>query len=375
MKYYIIAGEASGDLHASNLIKELKKTDPNPNIRAWGGDLIEKEGIKVVKHFRDLAFMGYVDVLMNIRTILRNMKFCKEDILAFKPDALILVDYPGFNLRIAEWAKKHGIKVFYYISPTVWAWKEHRVENIRRDVEKLYAILPFEKPFYAKHNIDIEYVGHPLLDAFQNNLNTYGKKEDFLKENNLDARPIVAVLPGSRKGEIKYMLPEFVKVSKHFPEFQFVIAGAPSLDEKLYLKYMPAMDMKIIYGKTYQLLNFSFAGLITSGTATLETALFNVPQLVCYKGNPISFAIVKSLVMKNLKYISLVNLILDKPILNELIQNEMNEKKIVEEFLPILRDSPKRNSILEGYEEVRSILGGGGASKRIAENIYQKIKQ
>ena len=374
MKYYVIAGEASGDLHASNLIRELKKTDPESVFRAWGGDLIEKQGVQVVKHFRDLAFMGYVDVLMNIRTILKNMRFCKEDILHFKPDALILVDYPGFNLRIAEWAKKNKIRVFYYISPTVWAWKEHRVENIRRDVDTLFTILPFEKPFYAKHNINVEYDGHPLLDAFENNKDSYGSPIDFRKENDLDERPIVAVLPGSRVGEIKYMLPEFVKVSQHFKEFQFVIAGAPSLDETLYRKYMPNKEMKIVFGKTYQLLNFSFAGLITSGTATLETALFNVPQLVCYKGNAISFAIVKSMVMKNLKYISLVNLIMDKPILNELIQGEMHEKNIIHHLTPLLKESNERNQILKGYEETRKILGGSGTSARVARKIFKSIQ-
>ena len=373
MKYYVIAGEASGDLHASNLIREIKKTDPNPVFRAWGGDLIESQGIKIVKHFRELAFMGYVDVLMNIRTILRNMRFCKTDILEFNPDALVLVDYPGFNLRIAEWAKKQGIRVFYYISPTVWAWKEHRVENIRRDVEKLFVVLPFEKPFYAKHNIEVDYEGHPLLDAFENNRNTYGSRDEFLRVNKLDTRPIVAVLPGSRKGEIKYMLPEFIKVSKHFPDFQFVIAGAPSLDESVYLKYMADNDMKIVFGKTYQLLNFSYAGIITSGTATLETALFNVPQVVCYKGNPISFAIVKSMVMKNLKYISLVNLILDKPILTELIQDNMKEEEIVKQLSLLLKDSAERKSMLLGYEEARNLLGGNGASKRIAEKLYQYL--
>ncbi|MFN5459622.1 MAG: lipid-A-disaccharide synthase, partial [Bacteroidota bacterium] len=366
MKYYVIAGEASGDLHASNLIKELKKVDTEAEFRAWGGDQIEKQNIKVVKHYRELAFMGYVDVLMNIRTILRNMKFCKEDIEMYKPDALILVDYPGFNMRIATWAKKKGFKVFYYISPTVWAWKEHRVENIRKDTDRLFAILPFEKPFYAKHKIDVDYEGHPLLDAFENNKNSYGSKEEFISENKLDSRPIIAVLPGSRKGEIKYMLPEFVKVSRHFPEFQFIIAGAPSLEENLYYHYMPGKEMKILFGKTYQLLNFSHTGIITSGTATLETALFNVPQVVCYKGNPISFAIVKSLVMKNLKYISLVNLIMDQPILKELIQDEMNEVNIVKHLKSITNPGEQRFKILKGYQETREILGGCGASERIA---------
>ncbi|MFN5182551.1 MAG: lipid-A-disaccharide synthase [Bacteroidota bacterium] len=373
MKYYVIAGEASGDLHASNLIKELKKVDTEAEFRAWGGDQIEKQNIKVVKHYRELAFMGYVDVLMNIRTILRNMKFCKEDIEMYKPDALILVDYPGFNMRIATWAKKKGFKVFYYISPTVWAWKEHRVENIRKDTDRLFAILPFEKPFYAKHKIDVDYEGHPLLDAFENNKNSYGSKEEFISENKLDSRPIIAVLPGSRKGEIKYMLPEFVKVSRHFPEFQFIIAGAPSLEENLYYHYMPGKEMKILFGKTYQLLNFSHTGIITSGTATLETALFNVPQVVCYKGNPISFAIVKSLVMKNLKYISLVNLIMDQPILKELIQDEMNEVNIVKHLKSITNPGEQRFKILKGYQETREILGGCGASERIAKKILKYL--
>ena len=237
MKYYVIAGEASGDLHASNLIRELKKEDTTAQIRGWGGDLMQAQGADVVRHFRDLAFMGYTDVLLNICTILRNFKFCKKDIMDFKPDALILVDYPGFNLRIARWAKEKKLKVIYYISPTVWAWKEKRVENIRRDTDRLFTILPFEKPFYAKHNIEVEYEGHPLLDAFENNKGSYGSREDFISENKLDNREIIAVLPGSRKAEINYMLPEFLKTAARFPNYQFVIAGAPSLDYSLYAKH------------------------------------------------------------------------------------------------------------------------------------------
>lgn len=368
MRYYIIAGEASGDLHGSNLIRGIRKADPNPEFRSWGGDLMAEQGGNIVKHFRDLAFMGYTEVLMNIRTILNNIKFCKQDILEYKPDALVLVDYPGFNLRIAKWAKEQGIKVYYYISPTVWAWKEKRVENIRRDTEKLFAILPFEKPFYAKHNIDVDYEGHPLLDALENNKGKYGSREDFLKENRLDEREIIAVLPGSRKGEIRHMMPEFLKVAKDFPQYQFVIAGAPALDRRVYEQHMTENKLPVLFGKTYQILNFAKAGIITSGTATLETALHNVPQVVCYAGNPISYAIVRSLV--NVKYISLVNLILDKPVLTELIQSRMKAEEIKKELELLLQDSPQRRKMLEAYEETRRVLGGGGASDRIAAKLY-----
>lgn len=375
MRYYIIAGEASGDLHASNLTKELISIDPQAEIRGWGGDLMATQGAKIVKHFKDLAFMGFVEVLMNIRTVIRNLNFCKQDILNFKPDALILVDYPGFNLRIAKWAKQNNLKVFYYISPSVWAWKENRVENIRNDTDKLFTILPFEKAFYAKHNIEVEYEGHPLLDAFENNLGSYGSKETFLKENELDNREIIAVLPGSRKSEINHMLPEFLKTAQRFPQYQFVIAGAPSLDRQVFEKHMKDIKLKILFGKTYQLLHFSRAGIITSGTATLETALFNVPQVVCYKGNSISFAIIKKLVMKNLKYISLVNLILDKPILKELIQENMTAEKIAIELKPLLEESKEREAMMEGYRSIKKILGGGGASERIAKKIFHLLKK
>ncbi len=368
LKYYIIAGEASGDLHASNLIRGLKKVDDGAQFRCWGGDLMQEQGAEIVKHFRDLAFMGYTDVLLNIRTILNNMKFCKEDILRYQPDALVLVDYPGFNLRIAKWAKENNIKVYYYISPTVWAWKENRVENIRRDTEKLFAILPFEKPFYAKHNIDIDYEGHPLLDALENNKNKYGTREEFLKANKLDEREIIAVLPGSRKSEIKYMLPEFLKVAADFPQFQFVIAGAPALERSVYEQYMTENKMPVLFGKTYQILNFARAGIITSGTATLETALHNVPQVVCYAGNPISYAIARSLV--KIKYISLVNLILDKPVLTELIQSNMKADAIKKELRALLENTQQRKQMLEAYDETRKILGGGGASDRIAAKLY-----
>jgi lipid-A-disaccharide synthase len=373
LKYYVISGEASGDLHASNLIRELKKLDSAAEFRGWGGDLMIGQGVEVVKHIRDLAFMGFNEVLANLKEILNNIKFCKQDILNYKPDALILVDYPGFNLRIAKWAKENDLKVFYYISPTVWAWKEGRVENIRRDAVKLFAILPFEKAFYAKHNIDVDYEGHPLLDAFENNMGTYGTIEDFKKENQLDERPIIAVLPGSRKQEIKFMFPEMLKVFAMFPEFQFVIAGAPALDLQVYEQYMDEKKVRVLFGKTYQILNFAHAGIITSGTATLETALFNVPQVVCYKTGGFAWWLGRKIV--NFTYASLVNLILNRPVLKELLQHEMKAELIAQELRSLTADTPERKKMLEAYQETRRVLGGAGVSERIAKKLIGYLKK
>lgn len=371
MKYYFIAGEASGDLHGSNLIVELQKLDSSAKFRCWGGDLMIAQNCDVVKHIRDLAFMGFTEVLANVRTIFKNISFCKEDILQYKPDALILVDYPGFNLRIAKWAKKNNIRTFYYISPTVWAWKEGRVENIRRDTEKLFCILPFEKPFYAKHNIHVDYEGHPLLDSFENNKETYGTRENFLLENNLDDKPIIAVLPGSRKQEIKHILPEMLKVFGNFKEYQFIIAGAPALDIAIYEQQIKNLKVKVLFGKTYQILNFAQAGIIASGTATLETALFGVPQVLCYKAGKLSWFIGRKIVKVN--YVGLVNLILNKEVVKELLQDEMTKDKIIQELNLLLNDTERRKKIQEGYDATRKLLGGSGVSARIAKKLYGYI--
>ena len=368
MNYYIIAGEASGDLHASNLIKELKARDNAASFRCWGGDLMQQQGATLVKHYRDLAFMGFVEVLLNLRTILKNLAFCKQDILANKPDVLILVDYPGFNLKIASWAKQNGIKVFYYISPQIWAWKQNRVHQIKRNVDKMFVILPFEKDFYARFNVDVDFVGHPLLDAIANRTKT--PFEEFCSQNNLPNKPIIALLPGSRKQEIHTMLPIMLSVIPHFPDYQFVVAGAPSQDASFYQNYL-SKNSSLIENKTYQLLEHSTAALVTSGTATLETALFNVPQIVCYKGNAISFQIAKAVI--KVSYISLVNLIADKELVKELIQKELNTKNLNQELTKLLHPTHK-NQLLQQYNELQQKLGGVGASSRTAELMLQYLK-
>jgi lipid-A-disaccharide synthase len=366
MKYYIIAGEASGDLHASNLVRELKKADHNAAIRGWGGDLMAAEGVEVVKHYRDLAFMGFLEVLLNIGTILKNLRLCKSDILGFKPDVLILVDYPGFNLRIASFAHKQNIRVIYYISPQVWAWKKGRVKTIRKVVDRMLVILPFEKEFYAQNGMNVDFVGHPLLDA----LNKHQKPtaERFREINNLPEKPIVALLPGSRKQEVSVMLKEMMKMTEHFPEYSFIVAGAPSLDEAFYTELIGSNDVKIVYGQTYDLLYHAQAALVTSGTATLETALIGTPEVVCYKGNRISYEIARRLI--HVRYISLVNLVMDREVVAELIQNRLNEQNLKIELFKLLHDPEKIEMIRNDYVRLREKLGGDGASKRAAGLIY-----
>ncbi|NOR29431.1 MAG: lipid-A-disaccharide synthase [Lutibacter sp.] len=367
MKYYIISGEASGDLHGSNLMKALVEKDSNAEIRFWGGDLMQEVGGTLVKHYRELAFMGFAEVLLNIRTIFRNIKYCKKDIIEFKPDVLILIDYPGFNMRIAEFAKKEGIKVHYYISPQIWAWKENRIHKIKRDVDEMSVILPFEKDFYEqKHNFPVHFVGHPLIDAIANRKQV--GIEAFNKEYNLSNKPIIALLPGSRKQEIKKMLSIMLKMADKFQEYQFVIAGAPSQDFEFYKQFMNQENVKFISNKTYDLLSVSYAAIVTSGTATLETALFKVPEIVCYKTSWVSYQIGKRLI--DLKYISLVNLIMDKEVVKELIQNEFNEKNLEQELHKIL-DTAKRSEMFSNYFDLEKKLGGKGASKKVAELIVK----
>lgn len=369
MKYYIIAGEASGDLHGSNLMKELKKKDPQAEFRFWGGDLMKEQGGEPVKHYRDLAFMGFAEVIMNLGTILSNIKFCKKDIQSWKPDAVILIDYPGFNLRIAEFVKSLGIKVYYYISPQIWAWKTGRVHTIKKFVDRMFVILPFEKDFYRKFDYDVDFVGHPLLDAMKDLPDL--DLEQFKSENLLDERKIIALLPGSRKQEIKVKLPIMLSVQKDFPEYQFVVAGAPSQDKNFYQE-VAGKDLKIVSGKTYDLLRASEAALVTSGTATLEAALLNTPEVVCYKGSRISYEIGKR-VVKHIEYISLVNLIMNREVVKELIQNELNSKNLKSELKKILTE-PKRSEILNDYKELREKLGGPGASERTAELIVEDLR-
>jgi lipid-A-disaccharide synthase len=367
MKYYIISGEASGDLHGSNLMKALFEKDPEAEIRFWGGDLMQGVGGTMVKHYRELAFMGFAEVLMNIRTIIKNINFCKKDILNFKPTVLILIDYPGFNMRIAEFAKKQGIKVHYYISPQIWAWKESRIHKIKRDVDEMHVILPFEKDFYeSKHNFPVHFVGHPLIDAISDRLQV--DEATFKKEHHLSDKPIIALLPGSRKQEIKKMLSIMLKMADKFQSYQFVIAGAPSQDFDFYKQFIRQENVKFISNRTYDLLSISFAAIVTSGTATLETALFKVPEIVCYKTSWLSYQIGKRLV--DLKFISLVNLIMDKEVVKELIQHEFNARNLEQELHKIL-DDYQRRLMFFNYYDLEKKLGGKGASKRVAELIVK----
>lgn len=367
MKYYLIAGEASGDLHGANLMKALLKEDPEAEFRFWGGDLMKAAGGTEVKHYRDLAFMGFLEVILNLGTILKNIKFCKTDIETFNPDVIIFIDYPGFNLRIAKWARQKGYRTHYYISPQIWAWKEGRIKDIKRDIDEMYVILPFEKDFYEKkHNYPVHFVGHPLIDAIHNRNQV--DPETFKTENGLDHRPIIALLPGSRKQEIKKMLEIMISVAKNFEEYQFVIAGAPSQEKSFYETFLTTKNVHFVANKTYDLLSLSEAALVTSGTATLETALFKVPQVVCYKGNQVSYEIAKRVI--KLDYISLVNLILNKTVVTELIQSDFNTKKLKAALTEILTPE-KRADLFSDYYDLEKALGGQGASENTAKLIFQ----
>ncbi len=372
MKYYIIAGEASGDLHASNLMIALRKEDPSAQFRCWGGDLMKAQGGELVKHYRDLAFMGFSEVAMNIRTILGNIKLCKEDILKNKPDALILVDYPGFNLRIAEFAHNAGLKVFYYISPQVWAWKKSRVLKIKKFVDRMFVILPFEKDFYARYDCDVDFVGHPLLDMIA--ALPANDRNSFRRHHGLTEEPIIALLPGSRKQEISKMLPLMISVIPKFPDYQFVVAGAPSVETLYYNNLIRNSKVKLISGATHALLQNSYAALVTSGTATLETALFNVPEVVCYKGSFISYQIAKRVIDPSIiKYISLVNLIMDKEVVKELIQNDLTSWNLILELNKITADKMILEQMFKDYTQLREKLGGPGASEKTAKLILNYL--
>lgn len=370
MKYYIIAGEASGDLHGSNLMKALYEEDPNAEIRFWGGDLMQNVGGTLVKHYRELAFMGFIEVIFNLKTILNNITICKNDITQFNPDVIIYIDYPGFNMRIAKWAKQIGYKNHYYISPQIWAWKENRIKAIKLDIDKMYVILPFEKDFYeVKHKFPVEFVGHPLIDAIHNQSGI--DANTFRAENHLSEKPIIAILPGSRKQEISKMLSVMLSVVKDFPDYQFVIAGAPSQELSFYQQFISGENIKFVSNKTYALLRNATAALVTSGTATLETALFKVPEVVCYKGSWASYQIAKRII--TLKYISLVNLIMDREVVTELIQDDCSTKRIREELTKILEPN-YRKTLLENYDLLEEKLGGIGASKKTAHLIVDAIK-
>lgn len=370
MKYYIIAGEASGDLHASNLMKALRKRDTEADFRFWGGDRMQAVGGTLVKHYKELSFMGFVEILKNLPTILRNVKFCKKDIADFQPDMLVFIDYSGFNLRIAKWAKKQGFYTNYYISPQIWASRAKRVHAIKRDIDAVFVILPFVKDFYQKYKHSVDFVGHPLIDAIEQEK----KVEDahFRKQHNLSEKPIIALLPGSRKQEISVMLSVMLSLTDDFPDYQFVIAGAPSQEYAFYENFIRNKNVKFVNNQTYGLLSLATAALVTSGTATLETALFKVPQVVCYKGNAISYAIAKRII--TLKFISLVNLIMNREVVKELIQNAFTKENLKSELTQILNPK-KRDEMLENYDVLEEKLGGEGASKKAAHLMLEKYKE
>lgn len=367
-RIYIIAGEASGDLHGGNLVRELFALagDPQLRIRAWGGDRMAAAGAEVVKHYRELAFMGFTQVIMNLRTILRNIDTCKKDIEEFQPDALILIDYPGFNLRIAEWAHAKGIPVHYYISPQVWAWKKGRVHTIKKVVDRMYVILPFEKAWYAKYGMDVEFVGHPLLDAIEQE-----GKTPLAPLPGADDRPVVALLPGSRHQEIARMLPLMVDVAKRYPAYRFVLAAAPSMPDSIYAEGLRGSSITVVKGRTYDLLRTAKGALVTSGTATLETALFGVPEVVCYSGSALNVWIAKRLV--DIKFISLVNLIMDREVVHELIQQDLNVPALCAELERIMTAGPYRSAMENDLAQLRAMLGGPGASAKVAAAVWKSL--
>lgn len=371
-RIYIIAGEASGDLHGGNLVKalfnEAKEARSELIIRGWGGDRMAAAGAEVLKQYSELAFMGFTQVIMNLRTILRNIDACKADIEAFAPDAIILIDYPGFNLRIAQWAHAKGIPVHYYISPQVWAWKKGRVHTIKKVVDRMYVILPFEKEWYAQYGMDVDFVGHPLLDAIEQE----GSSE-VLPLPGADGRPVIALLPGSRRQEIVRMLPLMINAVRHFPQYRAVLAAAPSVPDADYVDLIGDAPITLVKDRTYDILRSAHSALVTSGTATLETALFGVPEVVCYSGSAINVWLAKRLV--NIEYISLVNLIMEREVVRELIQSDLNEKGLSAELERISTEGDYRNTMIEGLSALREKLGGPGASKKVAKAVWITLDQ
>lgn len=370
MKYYIIAGEASGDLHGANLIRAIQEIDSNSEFRVWGGNKMESTGAKLVAHYKEMAFMGFVGVLKNISKILNRIAFCKRDISHYKPDALIFIDYSGFNLRIAKWAKSYNFKKFYYISPQVWASRPGRIKIIKDTIDQMFCILPFEKEFYAQHNFDVEFVGHPLVDE----IGQFIPNENFRHDNQLDDRPIVALLPGSRNQELKAVLPVMASIISEFKDYQFVIACAPSINDEVYSDILMASKnskIQLIRNQTYDLLYHAYSAIVTSGTATLETAMLNVPQVVVYKGSVINYTIAKMVITVN--YISLVNHISKKEIVKELIQNDFNVESLKNELAAIM-DNSKRQNIINGYSHLKELLGTPGAPSRTAQLITQSLQ-
>jgi lipid-A-disaccharide synthase len=371
MKYYLIAGEASGDLHASNLMRSILRFDKDADFRFFGGDLMQETGGTLVRHYREMAFMGLVDVLANIRTISKNLEFCKSDIASWKPDAIILVDYAGFNLRVAEYAKNAGIKVFYYISPKVWAWRKSRIEKLRKFTDRIFVIFPFEVEFFRNNELEVEFFGNPLMDSFANYKRKKVPEKKFREDNNLGEEKIIALLAGSRKHEVKRCLPEMLKASSAFPEFRFVIAGSASVPEEIYRKIIGRSRVDLLFNKTYDILNTAEAAVVTSGTATLETAIFKVPQVVIYKTSPVNYIIGRPFI--RIRFFSLVNLIAGKELVKELLQFNL-AKKITRELNAILRDKKYQKEIKNGYNKILDNIGSHGTSERVAARITEILK-
>ena len=379
MKYYIIAGEASGDLHGSNLIRALAHCDSEADVRYWGGDMMaaacSETGISAhqVMHINQLAYMGFVEVAMHARTIMRNMQYCRNDLMDFQPDAVVYVDYPGFNLKIAAFAHERGLRNYHYISPNLWAWKKNRIKTMRRILDRLYCILPFEQQFYADNHFDQAlYVGHPLLDAV-----SQFRSAHTSQQTDWNPDRTVALMPGSRKQELKKMLPRMARLAQRYPQYRFVVAGMSLLGEPLYQRLLHGApdNLSVVYDQTYALLAHARSAVVCSGTATLEAALFNVPQVVCYRANAITIAIARMLVSKRIRYISLVNLIADKPIVTELIQGDMTDESLDTHFQAATIDGSARDQMLDGYAEVQRILGGGGASLKVAQTLVDDLRK
>ncbi len=355
MRYYIIAGEASGDLHGANLIKELKRQNATADIRCWGGDKMQAAGGTLVKHINELAFMGFFEVVKHLPTILGNLSFCKKDILAYKPDVVILIDYPGFNFRLFSFLKQHGLKIFYYISPQLWAWKKGRVKKVKQYVDRMFVIFPFEKDFYTEHGVQVDFVGHPLLDELQH-----------INKQAATGGNVIALLPGSRKQEIAYLLPEYLKVVDEFKDYRFVVTGMSTIGAEFYKTIIGDRKVELVFDKTYGVLSTATAAIVTSGTATLETAMHRVPEVICYKGSPISYYIIRALIDKSIGFICIVNLICGQKVVEELIQNDVNKERLVAELKKIL--SPQgRENIQQGYDLLETKLGAPGASARAAQ--------
>lgn len=372
MRYFIIAGEQSGDLHGSNLVKQLIAFDREAEIFCWGGDLMESAGATLLMHYSKTAFMGFMVILKNLKTISRNLSLCKQHIVDFNPDVVILIDYPGFNLRIAEYAKKKGLKVFYYISPKFWAWKEKRVEKIRKFIDRMYIIFPFEVDFYKRNGIEVEYHGNPLVDEVESRISSMPSKNELRKTIELDDRPVIGLLAGSRRHEVESILPQMLKIIPYFPQYQFVLAGAKNLPDEIYLKIIKNKPVKLVKDRTSEVLFISDATLVASGTATLEAALFDVPQVVCYKGDFFSMIIAWMLI--KVEHISLVNLIMESEVVQELLGYSLNKKRLLQGFKEIIPGGTKREKILEAYKKLKDRLGPSGASKRVAEDMVRELK-